>query len=79
MLNIITKNVKYRLQKRVKGTVLCHHIGDTLICDIICDEDMFRYTEKYTSVELAYGLSSITISEQILCAYSDHIKCKFFK
>lgn len=80
MLNIIAKNVKSKLTRKVKGKVSCHALGgNTIVCDIICDENVYRYTEKYTSEEIAFGLSSITIADHILYNYATHIKCKFFK
>lgn len=80
MLNIIAKNVKSKLSKKVQGKVSCHVIaGDTLVCDIICNGDVYRYIEKYTSKEISYGLSSVIIADQILTAYVRHIRYKFFK
>ena len=80
MLNIISKNVKYKLSRKVKGKVSCHVLGgNTIVCDIICNGNVYRYTEKYTNEEIASGLSSTLITEQILCSYVTHIKCKFFK
>ena len=80
MLNIIAKNVKTKLIKKVRGTVTCHIInGNTLICDIIYKENVFRYTEKFSASEIIDGLSSQEISDQILCAYINSIKQKFFK
>ena len=80
MLNIIAKNVKSKLIKKVRGTVTCHIInGNMLICDIIYKESVFRYTEKFSASEISCGLSSQAISDQILCAYINSIKQKFFK
>ena len=80
MLNIIAKNVKSKLTKKVQGKVSCHAIGDnTIVCDIICNGDVYRYTEKYTSEEIAFGLSSKNIADHILYNYVIHIKRKFFK
>ena len=80
MLNIIAKNVKSKLSKKVQGKVSCYAIGDnTIVCDIICDGDVYRYTEKYTSEEIAFGLSSKNITDSIMYNYVIHIKCKFFK
>lgn len=79
MLNIIAKNVKSKLTKKVRGTISCHVIGDTLICDIIYKRETFRYTEKFTQEEIACGLSSQHISEKIMYAYIYNIKHKFFK
>lgn len=79
MLTIIAKNVKSKLIKKVRGTVTCHIInGNMLICDIIYKKNVFRYTEKFSASEI-YGLSSQAISDQILCAYINTIKQKFFK
>ena len=42
MLNIIAKNVKSKLAKKVNGTVSCHIIGtSTLVCDIINNGNVF--------------------------------------
>ena len=80
MLNIIAKNIKSKLSKKVQGKVSCHAIGDnTIVCDIICNGDVYRYTEKYTSEEIAFGLSSKNITDHILYNYVMHIKTKFFK
>lgn len=80
MLNIIAKNVKSKLTKKVQGKVSCHVLGDnTIVCDIICNGNVYRYTEKYTSEEIAFGLSSKNIADHILYTYATHIKCKFFK
>lgn len=80
MLNIIAKNVKSKLSKKVQGKISCHVIaGNILVCDIICNGNVYRYTEKYTSTEIAYGLSSTVITDNILYSYAAHIKCKFFK
>lgn len=80
MLNIIAKNVKSKLSKKVQGKVSCHVIGDnTIVCDIICNGDVYRCTVKYTSEEIAFGLSSKNITDNILYNYVNHIKCKFFK
>jgi hypothetical protein len=80
MLNIIAKNVKSKLTKKVQGKVSCHALGDnTIVCDIICNGNVYRYTEKYTSEEIAYGLSSKNIADHILHTYATQIKCKFFK
>lgn len=80
MLNIIAKNVKSKLTRKVQGKVSCHAIGgNTIVCNIICDGNVYRYTEKYTSEEIAFGLSSMTIADHILYNYATHIKCKFFK
>lgn len=80
MLNIIAKNVKSKLAKKIRGSITCHIInGNMLICDIIYKENVFRYIEKFSASEIIYGLSSQAISEQILCAYINSIKQKFFK
>ena len=80
MLNIIAKNVKSKLSRKVQGKVSCHVLGgDTIVCDIICNGNVYRYTEKYTNAEITAGLSSTIIAEHILCAYVTSIKCKFFK
>ena len=80
MLNIITKNVKSKLSRKVQGKVSCHALaGNTIVCDIICNGNVYRYTEKYSKEEIAFGLSSSIITDQILRAYATHIKCKFFK
>ena len=80
MLNIIAKNVKSKLSKKVQGKISCHVIaGNTLVCDIICTGNVYRYTEKYTTTEIAYGLSSTVIADKILYSYATHIKCKFFR
>lgn len=80
MLNIIAKNVKFKLTRKVQGKVSCHALaGNTIVCDIICNGNVYRYTEKYTSEELSFGLSSETIADHILYNYATHIKCKFFK
>lgn len=80
MLSIIAKNVKTKLTTKVRGTITCHIIGDnTLICDIIYKDNVFRYTEKFTKQEILYGLSSQRIAEQIMYAYINSIKQKFFK
>lgn len=80
MLNIIAKNVKSKLTKKVQGKVSCHALGDkTIVCDIICNGNVYRYIEKYTSEEIAFGLSSKNIADNILYTYATHIKCKFFK
>ena len=80
MLNIIAKNVKSKLSKKVQGKVSCHILGDnTIVCDIICNGNVYRYTEKYTNEEITFGLSSTLISDDILHNYAMHIKSKFFK
>lgn len=80
MLNIIAKNVKSKLTKKVKGSVYCHVLGNnTIVCDIIFNGNAYRYTEEYTNEEISYGLSSSVITDQILRAYATHLKCKFFK
>ena len=80
MLNIIAKNVKNKIAKKVQGKVSCHVIGDnTIVCDIICNGNVYRCIEKYTSEEIAFGLSSKDISDNILYNYTMNIKAKFFK
>lgn len=80
MLNIIAKNVKSKLSKKVQGKVSCHILGDnTIVCDIICNGNVYRYTEKYTKEEITFGLSSTLIADDILHNYAMHIKSKFFK
>lgn len=80
MLNIIAKNVKSKLTKKVRGKVSCHALGsNTIVCDIICNGNVYRYTEKYTCDEISFGLSSKAIADHILYNYVAHIKCKFFK
>lgn len=80
MLKIIAKNVELRLKAKVRGTITCHIIaGNTLVCDIIHKDNVFRYTEKFTQQEILWGLSSQSIAEQIICAYINSIKQKFFK
>lgn len=80
MLNIIAKNVKSKLEKKVNGTVSCHIIGtSTLVCDIINNGNVFRYTEKYTPFEISNGITSAQIADKIIYAYLLHIKKKFFK
>ena len=80
MLNIIAKNVKSKLTRKVQGKVSYHVLGDnTIVCDIICNGNVYRYTEKYTSEEIASGLSSTIITDRILYSYATHIRCKFFK
>lgn len=80
MLSIIARNVKSKLTKKVRGTITCHIIGgNTLICDIIYKDNVFRYTEKFTYQEISWGLSSQRIAEQIMYAYINSIKQKFFK
>lgn len=80
MLSIISKNVKTKLTAKVRGTITCHIVaGNTLVCDIIHKDNVFRYTEKFTKQEISWGLSSQRIAEQIMCAYIDSIKKKFFK
>ena len=80
MLNIIAKNVKSKLTKKVQGKVSCRALGDnTIVCDIICNGNVYRYIEKYTSEEISFGLSSKTIADNILYSYATQIKCKFFK
>lgn len=80
MLSIIAKNVKSKLTTKVRGKITCHIIaGNTLVCDIICKDNVFRYTEKFTQQEISRGISSQLIAEQIMCAYINTIKQKFFK
>lgn len=80
MLNIIAKNVKSKLIKKVQGKVSCHAIGDnTIVCDIICNGNAYRCTVKYTNEEITSGLSSTLIVDDILYNYTMHIKSKFFK
>lgn len=80
MLNIIANNVKSKLTKKVQGKVSCHALdGNTIVCVIICNGNVYRYTEKYTIEEISFGLSSKTIADHILYNYVTHIKCKFFK
>lgn len=80
MLNIIAKNVKTKLEKKVNGKVSCHIIGtSTLVCDIINNGNVFRYTEKYTAYEISNGITSEQIAAKIIYAYLLHIKKKFFK
>lgn len=80
MLTIIAKNVKTKLTEKVRGSITCHIVGDnTLICDIIRKDNVFRYTEKFTQEEISFGLSSQRIAEQIIYAYANSIKRKFFK
>lgn len=78
VLKIIVKNVKSKLEKKVNGKVFCHVIGTTLVCDII-NNDVFRYTEKYTQYEISNGITSEQIANKIIYAYTLHIKRKFFK
>lgn len=80
MLRIIAKNVKTKLTVKVRGEITCHIIGgNTLICDIIYKDNVFRYTEKFTKEEISWGLSSQRIAEQIMYEYINSIKQKFFK
>lgn len=80
MLSIIAKNVKSKLTAKVRGTITCHAVGgNTIICDIIHKDNVFRYTEKFTQQEISWGLSSQCIAEQIMYAYINSIKKKFFK
>ena len=80
MLNIIVKSVKSKLSKKVQGKVCCHVIGDnTIVCDIICNGNVYHCTVKYTKEEITSGLSSTLIADDILYNYTMHIKSKFFK
>lgn len=79
VLKIIAKNAKSKLEKKVNGKVSCHVIGTTLVCDIINNNDVFRYTEKYTHYEISNGITSEQIANKIIYAYMLHIKRKFFK
>lgn len=80
MLNIIAKNVKSKLTRKVHGNISCYAIGSNkIICDIICNGNAYRYTEKYTNEEIAYGLSSTLIAHKILYSYANYIRYKFFK
>lgn len=80
MINIIAKNVKSKLSKIVQGTVSCHTVGDnTIVCDIICNGNVYRCTEIFTKEEITYGLSSTLIADDILHRYVVNLKCKFFK
>ena len=80
MLNIIAKNVKHKLTKKVQGKVSCHALSaNTIVCDIICNGNVYRYTEKYTNEEMVHYLSSTIIVDRIMRSYAYHIKCKFFK
>lgn len=80
MLNIIAKNVKSKLAKKVQGRVSCHTVsGDTIVCDIICNRNVYRCTVKYSKEEITSGLSSTLIADDILYNYATHIKSKFFK
>ena len=80
MLNIIAKNVKSKLTAKVRGKITCHiTAGDTLVCDIIHKDNIFRYTEKFTQQDISWGLSSQRIADQIMYAYINSIKHKFFK
>lgn len=80
MLRIIAKNVKTKLTQKVHGSITCRIVsGNTLICDIIYKDNVFRYTEKFTQQEISWGLSSQRIADQIMYAYINSIKHKFFK
>lgn len=80
MLNIIAKNVKSKLTAKVRGKITCRITsGDTLVCDIIHKDNIFRYTEKFTQQDISWGLSSQRIADQIMYAYINSIKNKFFK
>lgn len=79
MLNIIAKNVKSKLAKKVRGKISCHFIGNTLICDITQKTNVFRYIEEFTHQQIERGLSSTCITEQIMGAYINSIKQQFFK
>lgn len=80
MLNIIAENVKSKLSKKVQGTVSCHAVGDdTIVCDIICNGNVFRYIGIFTKEEITYGLSLTLIADDILHDYVMNLKSKFFK
>lgn len=80
MLNIIAKNVKSKITKKVQGKVSCHALsGDTIVCDIICNGNVYRCTVNCTKEEINSGLSSTLIADDILYNYAMHIKSKFFK
>lgn len=80
MLNIIAKNVKSKLSKKVQGKVSCHALGDnTIVCDIFCNGNAYRCTTIFTKEEITYGLSSTLIADNILYNYTMNLKSKFFK
>lgn len=79
MLGIIAKNVKTRLEKRVKGEVKSHIVKDTLIVDIFTNGKVYRYTERLSVIEITNGLNSETIANEILYQYAKFIKGIFFK
>ena len=60
MLNIIAKNVKSKLTRKVQGKVSCHVLGNnTIVCDIICNGNTYRYAEKYTPLALLINLAPL--------------------
>lgn len=79
MLGIIAKNVKTRLEKRVKGDVKSHIVRDTLIVDIFANGKCYRYTERLSVIEITNGLNSETIADEILYQYAKFVKGSFFK
>lgn len=79
MLGIIAKNVKTRLEKRVKGDVKSHIVRDTLIVDIFTNGKCYRYTERLSVIEIINGLNSETIADEILYQYAKFVKGSFFK
>lgn len=80
MERIFTENLKKQLHERIKGDLSVHIVDDKLVVDIqpaaLCT---FRYTLDNIRVNIATGLSSTIVANDIIKKYKKYILNIFYR
>ena len=80
MATIFANKVKKGLQKRIKGSVSCWIINDTLVSDInLMGVYTYHYTISNISSAISRGLTSAQVVRDITKGYKDYILSEYFK
>lgn len=79
MLSIVARNVKKKLEKKLKGKVNVHAVNGSIICEIATNYFTYRYVRKCTEYDIICGVDSDTLSKNILKQYTRYIEDIIFK
>lgn len=79
MERIFRKKLEKKLQRRIKGNISVHVIGDILIIDIqSAGLPPWHYTINNIAVQMSTGLSSTIVTDVIVKQYKKDILSMYF-
>lgn len=79
MRTILAKNIKNKLEKKIKGKISVSISDYLLIVSITNNRYKWQYVEEISDIEISHGMTSDEKANDIYVEYVKAIKDKFFK